>query len=152
MTASTARYQPGYRVPKACENCDTLFEILPSRDRLGEGRFCSAACARQPGGDPMTTAQPPWLRARGERADQATAAWEQHQGEIAARGAVRTVRVPNRHIRVRFTGQCPFCAATAFSLDLPTVGVDRPHVSARGDVLCLLCGRAVLHLQIGGAP
>jgi hypothetical protein len=59
-----------------------------------------------------------------------------------------TIRVPAGQLVLRFSGRCVYCGGSAFDLDMPIGDVDRPHVSHRGTVLCLLCSRVVAHLAI----
>lgn len=67
-----------------------------------------------------------------------------------AAGAIPIIRVPNRRVRIRLVGSCPHCTGSMFDLDIPPVDLDRPHVSARGAVVCMLCARTVASLEIGG--
>ena len=77
------------------------------------------------------------------------AALEQHCQQIEAGITIPTIQVPNHQIRIRPRGRCPFCSGTAFDLHVPPVLVNRPHVSSRGSILCVLCGRTVAQLEIG---
>jgi hypothetical protein len=79
-----------------------------------------------------------------------TAAWEAHRLAIEAGVAVPTIVIPNGRVQLRFHGTCPFCRGSMFEPRLPAVDLERPHVSLRGTVVCLLCSRAVASLSIGG--
>jgi hypothetical protein len=59
-------------------------------------------------------------------------------------------RVPTVSTRITLRGRCPECGGSAFDIDWPTDMVDRPHASAKGTVLCLMCSRSVGVLVIGG--
>jgi hypothetical protein len=78
-----------------------------------------------------------------------SAALESHRATIEAGVTIPTIAVPSHCQAIRFHGPCPYCQGSMFDLDMPLVGLDRPHVSQRGAVVCLLCGRAVATLVIG---
>jgi hypothetical protein len=93
-------------------------------------------------------------KAEYKRADAArTAAWEAHRLAMEAGVTVPTFVVPNGRVQLRFHGACPFCRGSMFEPRVPAVDLERPHVSLRGTVHCIPCGRVVANLTIGaGAP
>jgi hypothetical protein len=60
--------------------------------------------------------------------------------------------VPNRRVRLNLTGTCRHCGGSALDVEWPSGMLDRPHVSHVAHVVCLLCGRTVALLRIGGTP
>lgn len=127
----------GARVTVVCLGCERPFETLPSRLRLGRGLYCSARCSAP---------------VRREAAVSARTVAARLPADIARASAPRVVSIPaNGRRSVRFTGRCPHCSGSAFDVEWPPAGLDRPHPAEVATVICLLCGRRVLRLKIGGA-
>lgn len=72
-----------------------------------------------------------------------------HREAVEGGVTVPTIKVPNRRMQLRFRGACQFCGGSMFDLRLPSVDLEHPHVSYRGSVDCMLCGRTCATLVIG---
>lgn len=139
MVASTYRRESPTRIRRECQLCGSVFWVRPCEIQQGRGKFCSVDCAR-----PATVVA---LTESNKNRSMAV------RSSVTAQTvpAVPTINIPNRRVRVRFTGACPYCGGTMFEAYLPPADVEHVHVTHRGDVSCLLCGREVAKLAIGGA-
>jgi biotin operon repressor len=79
-----------------------------------------------------------------------TEAWQAHREQIEDGKSIPTFTVPDHRIQIRPRGTCQFCRSSIFDLRLPAVDLEHPHVSYRGSIICMLCGRDGATLVIGG--
>ncbi len=84
------------------------------------------------------------------RDDARTDALVAHREAVEGRGTVLTFRVPNRRVRIRPTGRCPWCGSSCFEVRWPNVDTESHHASYRGSIVCLPCGRRCADLVVGG--